>query len=221
MDYVKTPIQFNENDENLSSVCKIYFSRIFDEIKGEVYPLLRQAEIDESKSEKVKLEKFSVWKLLEVAINDCFSKNINDFNFYKTKNGKWRTKEFYFSLSHGKDVACVAISSFSVGVDVESLKSFQSKVYLKEDATFNKIATEKEKILYKNHSISPLAEIWTKKEAIFKSKEKSIFVHSKIETGDYNVETFKLNLFGEDYITSVCVKDDIPVKCGLYVVDFL
>lgn len=215
------PIQFNENDENLSSACKIYFSKIFGEIKGEVYPLERQAEIDESRSEKVKLEKFTVWKLLEVAINDCFSKNISDFNFHKAKNGKWLTKEFYFSLSHTTGVACVAVSKTPVGIDVENLKSFQNKVYRKEAATFNKIATEKENTIYKNPSISLLSELWTKKEAIFKSGKKSVFMPSKIETGDYNAKTFKLNLFGEDYVTSVCVKDDIAVKYSLHVIDFL
>lgn len=221
MNYTKTPIQFNKNDENPSSVCKIYFSRIFDEIKGGVYPLERQAEIDESKSEKVKLEKFSVWKLLEAAINDCFAKKITDFDFYKTENGKWWTKEFYFSLSHGKGVACVAVSKTPVGIDVENLKSFQIKVCRKEDVIFNKIATEKEKTMHKNPSISLLSTLWTKKEAIFKSEGKGAFTPSQIETENYSAETFKLNLFGGDYITSVCVKDGVAVKRRLYVIDFL
>lgn len=221
MDYIKNPIKFNEDDENFLPACKIYFSRIFDEINGEVYPLERQAEIDESKSKKVKLEKFSVWKLLEVAINDCFSKKITDFNFYKTENGKWQTKEFCFSLSHGKGVACVAVSKTPVGVDVENLKSFHNKVNRKSEEIFNKIATKQEKNLYKNPSISPLAEIWTKKEAIFKSEEKGAFTPSKIETKNYAAKTFKLNLFGEDYITSICLKDGGAEKCRLYVIDFL
>lgn len=220
MNYTKTTIQFNDNDDNLSSACKIYFSRIFDEINSEVYPLERQAEIDESKSEKVKLEKFSVWKLLEVAINDCFAKKIADFNFYKTENGKWQAKEFCFSLSHSKGVACVAVSKTPVGVDVENVKSFQNKVCEKEGATFNKIATEKEKTTYKNPSISLLSALWTKKEAIFKSEEKGVFTPSKIEADNYSAETFELNLFGEDFITSVCVNEGVAAKRRLYVIDF-
>lgn len=221
MNYTKTTIQFNDNDDNLSSSCKIYFSRIFGERTNEVYPLERQAEIDESKSEKVKLEKFSAWKLLEVAINDCFAKKITDFNFYKTEGGKWQAKEFCFSLSHSKGVSCVAVFKTPVGVDVENIKSFQNKVCRKEGATFNKIATEKEKSTHKNPSISLLSALWTKKEAIFKSEGKGTFAPSKIETDNYSTETFKFNLFGEDFITSICFQDGVAAKCLLYVIDFL
>ena len=48
-----------------------------------VYPQARQEEIDAAKNEKVRAEKFGVWKLLQFAVEQTFSRPFNDFIFTK------------------------------------------------------------------------------------------------------------------------------------------
>ena len=90
---------------------------------------LRQSQIDSCKSNKVKEEKFYVWKLLEYAVFSLFNKPLTDFNITLDKTGKWLSNGFEFSLSHSNGVVAVAISPYPVGVDVELIKKPKVNVY--------------------------------------------------------------------------------------------
>ena len=84
-------------------IANVYIAEIPNQSEwGEVYPPARQAEIDAVKNEKVKREKYYVWKLLEYALLHAFGKRIEEISFTKSVNGKWECDFCYFSLSHSE-----------------------------------------------------------------------------------------------------------------------
>ena len=87
-----------------------------------IYPPERQAEIEKCSNEKVKREKYFVWKLLEYAIFNTIGEPIENFNFEKNPNRKWVSDRVYFSLSHSDGVVAVALSDREVGVDIERIR---------------------------------------------------------------------------------------------------
>ena len=141
-----------------------------------VYPDARQAEIENTKNEKVKREKYYVWRLLEYAISDIYGKSITELEFTKLESGRWSTPFCEFSLSHTDGVVAVAISQAPVGIDVELLKpsvSEKTAARIMSDGEYGKYQTltspEKERFFF---------EVWTKKEAIFKSLHQQNFIPS-------------------------------------------
>ncbi len=68
-------------------------------IIGEVYPPERYAEIVTVANERVKNEKYFVWRLLEYAIKKSRGVNIKDVAFRKCESGRWIATGFDFSLS--------------------------------------------------------------------------------------------------------------------------
>ena len=141
-----------------------------------VYPDARQAEIENTKNEKVKREKYYVWRLLEYAISDIYGKSITELEFTKLESGRWSTPFCEFSLSHTDGVVAVAISQTPVGIDVELLKpsvSEKTAARIMSDGEYGKYQTltspEKERFFF---------EVWTKKEAIFKSLHQQNFIPS-------------------------------------------
>ncbi len=149
-------------------ILDVYAAVIPDKIKIEtVYPKQRNTEINGCKNERVKIEKYYVWKLLEQAVSKTFGLKFSDIDFKKNKNGKWECKDFCFSLSHSNGIVAVALSKTPVGVDVEALNSIksnklQNRVLSPDELDkFNDIRDENEKKLF-------ILEMWTKKECEFK-----------------------------------------------------
>ena len=174
----------------------VYTSRFPFEVDDEkIFPPARAEEIESSNSDKVRREKFYVWKLLELALAQSLGLKAEEMDFRRTDNGKWECKECFFSLSHSGNFVAVAVSEEPVGVDIEKFDKSRFNGSLAE-----KIATEREK-----GDISPqnMTALWTKKEAIFKLSGGKAFIPKNIETADYTTVTKTFQCGDENYFISV------------------
>ena len=155
----------------------VYVAEIPNGELKELYPKERQLEIKHTKNEKLKREKYYVWRLLEYALAESFGKSISELEFTKHKSGRWSTPFCEFSISHTDGVVAVAISNETVGVDVEVIKPRHN------DKTAERIMTAEEYNKYQNLPESERTEfflsVWTRKEAVFKSLHLDSFVPSR------------------------------------------
>lgn len=155
-------------------MIKIYLSRLPDVACPTDFKLssrLREEEIKKIKNERVRREKYHVWRLLEYALSDALGFEAGELSFVKNQEGKWEEehKRCYFSLSHSRGALCVAVSDVPVGVDVEEIRIPSSKPELfaervlerSELESFLKLSDERERV-------ELLISKWTQKEAFFK-----------------------------------------------------
>ena len=137
-----------------------------------LYPSVRYDEVKECKNDKVKLEKYLVWKLLEKIVESTLNIDFANVQFTKTDNGKWVCPDFYFSLSHTDGLVCVALSGSPIGVDTELVRDVNAGLA-------KKILTEREVDLMADLPFDEqnryLLESWVKKESIFKKTEDRSF----------------------------------------------
>ena len=184
----------------------IYVSNFpFDIKKAEIYPELRRSQIEGCFSEKVRCEKFFAWKLLEKILREA-DVNIKNISFKKLGE-RWDCEEFYFSISHTENIVAVAVSNFPVGIDVENSRRELKLAHLQ-----NKLLQENELKLGVGFN-----KIWTRKEAIFKSKNIDAFSPKDIDTTKEDFLEAEI-LFGDD-LYNVCVAgenlDNATMKvCG-------
>ena len=184
-----------------------------DLTESAVYPPLRQSELDRCSNERVKREKYYVWKLLEIAIFREFGEQIENIRFEKNEKGKWLSDSLCFSLSHTDRVVAVAVSDRPVGVDVEAVRRHR-------EGLETHILTESERIelcgLDTDSSWEYIIKKWTQKESIFKAGDKGVFEPTKIETEEFSVQTRCLELPFGKYMLSVCSDDAENVKFVAY-----
>ena len=177
--------------ENNGCIARVYIrSMPFDVADEEIYPIERNNEIMACCSEKVRREKYYVWKLLEVAIEDYLGVKITELTF--EKNGrKWVCNKCYFSLSHSKDVVAVGISNYPIGVDIQYVET---------------ISNISSKILADGED-GDLLELWCKKEALYKAGNDIDFIPSKINTIGMDVSCERLSIADQPYILSVASRN--------------
>ena len=180
--------------------------------KEELSSPLRQAEIDGVSNPQVKLEKYCVWKLLERALKKSYALNAKNVTFKKLETGKWVCDRCEFSLSHSKNAVCVALSKSPVGVDIEAINP--TKVNALE-----KVLTESELSRYEkldeSEKVNFLFNAWTKKESLFKTKNKSSFSINELKVLNGNVYQKTLTLGESDY--SLSVATDLTDKVRVFV----
>lgn len=190
-----------EKTSPLSRNC-VFISEIPDNTEiTPIYPPERYAEILNTSNERLKKEKYFVWRLLEYALMKCRGVNINDAEIKKGESGRWGAEGFDFSLSHSAGVAAVAISDTSVGVDIEEMCTPKSENFAKrilsdgEYQEFLSVQTEsREEYLIKK---------WTAKEAVFKSRNGETFIPKKTETHSDTVKTDTVVIKDKKYVFSV------------------
>ena len=183
----------------------VYYAKIPQKYTFErVYPLARQKDIDSATNQKVKEQKYFVWKLLSVSLFHIFGMDIKEFNIRKTASGKWVCKDIYFSLSHSKRVVAVAISNQPVGIDLQAMVNVKSGLE-------NKIlsADEKQEFLTQDEPLKErfLITKWAQKESVFKMQNKLAFKPSSIETKNYSFVNHNFTIGDSEYILSVSGKN--------------
>ena len=151
-----------------SPIVDVYIAEMPQEGKlGTVYPRRRQEEIEAVQNEKVKREKYYVWKLLEYGLYHSCGKKIQDVSFVKQDTGKWSCDVCEFSLSHSHNVVCVVLSRAAVGVDVEKIQTPRVDIA-------DKVLSEKEKAEYAllegEEKVGFIIRAWARKESLFKVK---------------------------------------------------
>ncbi len=164
-----------------------------------VYPKAREDEINSVRNDRLKKEKYYVWKLLEAA---CVSHGIkfSELDFKKADNGAWVCDELHFALSHTDDAVAVAISEHPVGVDIEIVSDraarIAKKVFSEDELGGAMTLPECERNLY-------TTRLWTKKESIFKSLYARAFSPQNIVIADHSVKTVDVEINNKNYVISV------------------
>ena len=178
-------------DKAMKPITRVYVRTMPFEIKNErIYPPSRVEEIEACTNEKVRAHKYYVWKLLEFALEDTFGMKIENINARK-EGMRWVCDGYYFSLSHSEKCVAVALSNYPVGIDIQLVRE---------------VTNISPRILCKGEKGDNLLEIFSKKEAIFKSLGREVFSPSLIDTGDSDVASEILSIQGEQYILSVACK---------------
>lgn len=146
-------------------ILDVYLTAITDDT--EIFPVAsekRSAYIAAASHARVRRERYTVWRLLERGIERSFDLRAEALEFTE-KDGIWSCDGLSFSLSHSRGVAAAAVSNGAVGVDVESVDGFASRVPDFERVA-RRICSDDE--LARVKSRGDLLRIWTKKESIFK-----------------------------------------------------
>ena len=145
----------------------------------EGFPAARKKEIDGVANERLRAEKTGAWNLLRFAIRDLYGLDPDVLRFRRSKEGKWSTKGFYFSLTHSHGAYAVALSNAPCGVDMEEIAPFEEKC---KDPAF--AASFARKIGEEDAAPLALLKGWTGRESIFKAKGEKTFVPREISPGE-------------------------------------
>ena len=165
----------------------------------------RIEEINKTKNNLSKSQKYTVFKLLEYALKKLYNTNIEDTSI--SKQVKWESKDYNFSFSHSHNFVCIAIckdKQSPLGVDIE-------KVQTRFDNLYKKFCTKKEIEQLKNedNKTEQACLYWTKKESFFKSSSLENFIPSSIETflysSFYTYKFFDLSFLNTTVKYCVCV----------------
>ena len=204
------------NNSKLNNTVMVYVSS-FDSntVVGEVEPAIRNDIIRKCSDTLIKQQRYCVWQLLDYALRSCYGKGVKDLNFYIDDSGKWNCSNgVYFSLAHCNNVVAVAMCNHCVGVDVESVENFVGHV--NDEKFTGRVLTEGEQKLLQNVPIErraeTLAEMWTKKESIFKLQGGKAFVPKSIDTANVATHSQLLTINGEQYALSVVTHVDCDVS---------
>ena len=183
----------------------VYFAKLPDQPIGA--PLECKARWDYVcgiSNEQVKREKYYVWKLLEYAVDRSFGIKPSCLTFAQAEDGSWYADRYAFSISHSGDMLAVAVSRDPVGMDVERVRGLVS------DAIAGRILTQAELAEYAQVPAEEqqeyLVQMWTAKEAIFKSHQVDAFVPHQVETSQYALRQGALSQNGEVYLWTVTAK---------------
>lgn len=183
-------------------VVDVYIAELpKDEPIGMLECRARADEIASVRNEKVKREKYFVWKLLCYALEHSFSLAAEKLDFKKESFGGWSVSDAVFSISHSEKALAVAVSRDAVGIDIERVHTPRSEKmsrYIMSDAELTAFLS-----LPDREQKERLIEIWTAKEAVFKSKREESFIPSKIDLSTASFKSGGVSLDGEQYIWSV------------------
>ena len=170
----------------------------------------RWDEICSVKNDKVRREKYYVWRLLEYALEHTFGAKAKDLRFGRDNSGRWFCDRYEFSLSHSEGMLCVAVSRTPVGVDIEKLRAPRS------DRMAEMILTPSETEVYQSLAKADkeryLIEKWCAKESIFKFIHKDNFTPSQIETSDFPVKSGEIMHCGNTYLWAVATDTPDVIK---------
>lgn len=182
----------------------VYISAIDEsEEIGEIANEARRAEIAKISNERVKREKYCAWKLLCRALKNSLGLDAEKLDFVKLDCGAWVLDGAEFSISHGDGAVAVAVSKSGnpVGVDIERVHKPRSDRMAEfimnegELAAFNSLPNDAKE--------ERLIEVWTVKEAIFKTKRASNFIPRETDIESYPTKTVKLGIKNQQYICTV------------------
>lgn len=170
----------------------------------------RQREINAISNERVRREKYYVWKLLERAMLQSLGVDHRSVEFKKNASGAWTCNLCEFSLSHSGNALAVALSSAPVGVDIERKRIKRPEAMAKliltprEREEYERVSDElkDEHLIYK----------WCEKEAAFKLQNKDFFKPSEIETAEFFSKISEIELCSEKYILAVSARDADTVE---------
>jgi phosphopantetheinyl transferase len=167
-------------------------------------------EIEKVSNERVKREKYFVWKLLCYGLKHSFDLDEQNLNFLKSEEGAWKLNGVEFSISHSENALAVVISQAPIGIDVERVHSPRSNRMA--EYMMNEQELEKFNLVPTEEREAHLIEIWTAKEAIFKSQSMKNFVPKQIDTLSRSTQKLNFQIDGEEYICTVAQPTPEPIN---------
>ena len=206
-----------KNNAKLNNTVMVYIATFDSDVAvKDVAPATRNEQIKRCTDEHIMRQRYCVWKLLDCALRELYEGGVADFELYLDDNGKWNCRNgVNFSLSHAQNVVVVAVCNHPVGVDVESVERFSS--HANDDSFVEKVLCDNEQRLLDSASdearTETLAQMWTKKESIFKLKGVSFFNPKDIDTTVKFARSQIGTIGGKPYVLSVATY--IPSKIVL------
>lgn len=194
---------------------------IFEEVYNLVSPQRRE-HVDEAKNIKTKCERLGASHLLEKLLWENHIQR--PYVYSTTSQGKpifIQPKNIYFSLSHSNYVAVCAISDKPVGIDVERIREYDSKLvnrfFTKYDLEFLESQEESKRA-------KKFTEVWTYKEAVCKMMDRPLMqVLQWIDFDEYcdcskgSMHWTKQGFEFRDYYITLCYEDvRQQIQMGLY-----
>lgn len=168
---------------------------------GKVTNATRREEIANTRNEDVKREKYFVWRLLEYALMHSFGLCGESLDLRKESYGGWSLEGISLSLSHSKNALAVALSREAVGVDIEHVHMPRAEGMAERVMTAEEFADYRS--FRDEERTERFIELWTAKEAMFKSRKEMYFTPCEMNTVGASIHTEHLTISGERYIFSV------------------
>ena len=194
-------------------IVDVYVTALPDsEPAGEFLCAERNKEIASVGSEKVRREKYFVWKLMLYALERSLGLHEKNTEFTKEEYGGWSVKGAHVSLSHSGGAIAVAVSRAPVGVDIEKIAPPKSESMA--ERIMNEAELSEYSSLPDGEKEERLISIWTAKEAIFKSKHIKSFIPNATDTKAEKHKTDIITVSGEKYAWSVATAT--PEKIRLF-----
>ena len=173
---------------------------------------VRQADIDSVSNDRVKREKYYVWKLLEYGLMRSLGIKIEELSFTRDKSGRYMTDRVEFSLSHSKGALAVAVSRAPVGVDIEDVETACREGMPRRFMTDGEY--ERYKSLPEDEKQRFFITAWTAKEALFKASHKEAFVATDIDSNSTSLKSYEISVGGRAYSLSVATAT--PERIRIY-----
>ena len=199
------------NDRNqLNSTVYVYVATFDDSVEvRDVQPAIRNEAVQQCGDLLTKQQRYCVWLLLDYALHERFGKSVGEGNFTVEPTGKWKCDNgVCFSLTHSGHVVAVAVNNDEVGVDLEAVSSFAS--HANDGKFFERVLTDTETIefakLSPEQQAKALAELWTRKESLFKLNGGANFVPKLIDTAVANSQCQMLEIDGALYALAVATE---------------
>lgn len=192
-------------------VVDVYIAQLPEDAPDE--PLAceeRMKEIESVSNERVKREKYYVWKLLCYALERSFGMRNERLRFKKESCGAWSVQDAEISISHSEGALAVAVSRAPVGIDIEAIRSPKSEKIVE------RVMTSAEEELYnaapEGERDEEFIRIWTAKEAMFKSEGSSTFDPKKYDSANAKLRSECVTVGEKNYIWSVATETPERVR---------
>ena len=165
-----------------------------------LFPPQRQAQLEATKDQGHRRQRYGVWKLLEYALSQSLGLELRRLQLTLDDRGRWSCQECYFSLSHTDEAVAVAVSRQPIGIDIERLDrplhpSLPSKILTPDQLAEYTALAEAEKQPY-------LLQRWCAKESLFKWQEAAQPPAPPAQTGI-------ISIGGKAYCYAVVTQEEI------------
>lgn len=161
-------------------------------------------------------QSYTAWKLLEAAIKHSFDMSMQELSPHKLTSGKWVSSSLFFSISHTKTSAAVAVSDSDVGIDIEDMDFFASKHSSVPQNLIDRILSPNDEPVGHCNHIGFL-QLWTAKESIFKLLGREQFIPSEIDAASFPTASVTAALEHRNVISVACTE---PTPIRVFKVDF-
>lgn len=170
-----------------------------------------------SNEERKGFEKYTHPEVKKERVASLYLKKKYIGDYYIDENGKPKSKDKYYNISHSHGLVVLVIDSVEVGVDVElirksddGLKDFisskEERKYIKDDQTFFEVWTNKESLVKAygiglRDDIKNIPSLPLNGARVYKSNfymNKTILYNNYIITvSRQSIEDFEINLIGD------------------------